>query len=91
MKVLNTAIPAGLSIPTGKVGREWTKVYIDNLGEFLELMRVDTMRYEFGGGTMECAVTDANIRWVRWWVRWQDLKVKLLSNGVVVAKGKLPC
>lgn len=87
MKVLNTAIPAGLRLPTGKVGREWTKVYIDNLGEFLELMRVDTMRYEFGGGTVECAVTDANIRWAR----WQDLKVKLLSNGVVVAKGKLPC
>ncbi len=71
-------------MPTGKVGREWTKVYIDNLGEFLELMRVDTMRYEFGGGTVECAVTDANIGWVR----WKGLKVKLLSNGVVVAKGK---
>ncbi len=87
MKVLNTAISALLGLPTGKVGREWTKVYIDNLGEFLELMRVDTMRYEFGGGTVECAVTYANIRWVR----WQDLRVKLLSNGVVVAKGKLPC
>lgn len=84
MKVLNTAIPAGLTMPTGKVGREWTKVYIDNLVEFIELMQIDTMRYE---RIWECVVTNANIRLVR----RQDLKVHLLSNGVVVAKGKLPC
>lgn len=90
MKVLNTAIPAGLTMPTGKVGRKWTKVYIDNLGEFIELMQIDTMRLEFeffGHRIMECAVTNANIRLVR----RQDLKVHLLSKGVVVAKGKLPC
>ena len=86
MKVLNTAIPVGLDMPTGKVGRKWTKVYIDNLGEFIGLMQVDTIRYEFGGGTVECVVTPANVRWIR----GQDLKVHLLSNGVVVAKGKLP-
>ena len=85
MKVLNTAIPVGLDMPTGKVGRKWTKVYIDNLGEFIGLMQVDTIRYEFGGGTVECVVTPANVRWIR----GQDLKVHLLSNGVVVAKGKL--
>lgn len=62
-------------------------MYIDNLGEFLELMQVGTMRYEFGDCTVECAVTNANIRWVR----WQDLKVHLIRKGVVVAKGKLPC
>ena len=86
MKVLNTAIPVGLDMPTGKVGRKWTKVYIDNLGEFVGLMQVDTIRYEFGGGTVECVVTPANVRWIR----GQDLKVRLISNGVVVAKGKLP-
>ena len=85
MKVLNTAIPVGLNMPTGKVGRKWTKVYIDNLGEFIGLMQVDTIRYEFGGGTVECVVTPANVRWIR----GQDLKVRLISNGVVVAKGKL--
>ena len=85
MKVLNTAIPVGLDMPTGKVGRKWTKVYIDNLGEFIGLMQVDTIRYEFGGGTVECVVTPANVRWIR----GQDLKVHLLSNGVVLAKGKL--
>ena len=85
MKVLNTAIPVGLDMPTGKVGRKWTKVYIDNLGEFIGLMQVDTIRYEFGGGTVECVVTPANVRWIR----GQDLKVYLISNGVVLAKGKL--
>lgn len=85
MKVLNTAIPTGLTMPTGKVGRKWTKVYIDNLGEFMELMQIDGMRCEFDGGTVECVVTPANVRWIR----RQDLKVHLLSNGVVVAKGKL--
>lgn len=39
------------------MGRKWTKVYIDNLGEFIGLMQVDTIRYEFGGGTVECVVT----------------------------------
>jgi len=87
MKVLNTAIPAGLNMPTGKVGRKWTKVYIDNLGEFIELMQIHTARYEVaGGGTVERVLTTANVRWIR----WQDRKVHLLSNGVVVAKGKLP-
>lgn len=87
MKVLNTAIPVGLNMPTGKVGRKWTKVYIDNLGEFMELMQIDSVRHKaIGGGTVECVVTPANVRWIR----GQDLKVHLLSNGVVVAKGKLP-
>lgn len=87
MKVLNTAIPAGLSMPTGKVGRKWTKVYIDNLGEFIELMQIDTMRFDYVGGTVERKVTPIMLAWVR----WKDLKVHLLSNCVVVAKGKLPC
>ena len=86
MKVLNTAIPFGLNMPTGKVGRKWTKVYIDNLGEFVGLMRVDTIQFEFGGGTMECGISVVAVEWVR----HRDLKVHLISNGVVVAKGKLP-
>lgn len=86
MKVLNTAIPVGLNMPTGKVGRKWTKVYIDNLGEFIGLMQVHTIRYEFGGGTVECVVTPANVRWIR---GQRGNKVHLISNGVVVAKGKL--
>lgn len=88
MKVLNTATPAGLSMPTGKVRREWTKVYIDNLGEFLELMRVDYMRIK---GFDEDDLYPVRDNSLVEWVRYHDLKVKLLSNGVVVAKGKLPC
>ncbi len=87
MKVLNTAIPAGLNMPTGKVGREWTKVYIDDLGEFIELMQIDTMRIK---GSEEGALYPV-LNSVVAWVRSRNLKVKLLSNGVVVAKGKLPC
>lgn len=84
MKVLNTVIPAGLNLPTGKVGRKWTEVYIDNLGEFAHLIDVDRIR--LAGGTTE---------WPFYWrsvnlVRQQDLEVHLISNGVVVAKGKLP-
>ncbi len=87
MKVLNTAIPVGLNMPTGKVGRKWTKVYIDNLGEFIELMQIDSVRHKaIGGGTDQYGVSVVAVQGVR----LCDLKVKLLSNGVVVAKGKLP-
>lgn len=88
MKVLNTAIPAGLSMPTGKVGRKWTKVYIDNLGEFVELMQIDTMRIkESDEDALYPVLNSVEVKWACYY----DLKVKLLSNGVVVAKGKLPC
>lgn len=84
MKVLNTAIPTGLNMPTGKVGRKWTKVYIDNLGEFIELMRIDTLTV--AGGTTRWPITCTTVIDI---VRQRGNKVRLISNGVVVAKGKL--
>ena len=72
-------------MPTGKVGRKWTKAYIDNLGEFIELMQIDTMRFD--GRPKDVGLDSLMLRWVRYY----DLKVELLSKGVVVAKGKLPC
>lgn len=86
MKVRNTVIPVGLKMPTGKVGREWTKVYIDNLGEFIELMRVDSMRIK-GSDDLYPVRNNSLVKWAR----YHDLKVELFSKGVIVAKGKLPC
>ena len=90
MKVLNTAIPAGPSMPTGKVGRKWTKVYIDNLGEFVDLMQIDTMRIKGSDEDALYPVLDSVVVEVKW-VSYYDLKVELISKGVVVAKGRLPC
>lgn len=87
MKVRNTAIPVGLSMPTGKVGREWTKVYIDKLGEFIDLMRIDSMRFWYCDQPKVVGINAQTLQLVR----YHDLKVELLSKGAVVAKGRLPC